>query len=76
MIVVGFGFLMTFLKRYGWSSVGFNFLITGFTIQWSILVTGLFHDYIMAGAHGDAGAHGEEGAAAATVTFIKMNLDR
>merc|ERR1712061_940529 len=28
MIVVGFGFLMTFLKRYGWSSLGFNFLFT------------------------------------------------
>ena len=43
MIVVGFGFLMTFLKRYGWSSLGFNFLFTGFTIQWGILVAGWFH---------------------------------
>jgi len=47
MIIVGFGFLMTFLKRYGWSSVGFNFLLSGFCVQWALLVTGLFHDYIM-----------------------------
>lgn len=27
MIFIGFGFLMTFLKKYTFSSVGFNFLI-------------------------------------------------
>lgn len=42
MIIVGFGFLMTFLKRYSWSSLGFNFMFTAFTIQWSILVHGWF----------------------------------
>jgi ammonium transporter Rh len=49
MIVVGFGFLMTFLKRYGWSSLGFNFLFTGFCIQWAILVAGFFHHLAHAG---------------------------
>ena len=69
MIIVGFGFLMTFLKRYGWSSVGFNFLLSAFCVQWAILITGLFHDFIM--SHGDA-----HGAANATQTFIKVNIDR
>lgn len=45
MIVVGFGFLMTFLKRYSWSSLGFNFLFTAFTVQWSMLVQGFFNEY-------------------------------
>merc|ERR1719220_1947340 len=70
MIIVGFGFLMTFLKRYGWSSVGFNFLLSAFCVQWAILITGLFHDFIM--AHPDA----SHSAANATQTFIKINIDR
>ncbi|XP_056419971.1 ammonium transporter Rh type A isoform X3 [Hyla sarda] len=43
MIFVGFGFLMTFLKRYGFSSVGFNLLIAAFGLQWGILMQGLWH---------------------------------
>ncbi|GCB76748.1 hypothetical protein scyTo_0016603 [Scyliorhinus torazame] len=43
MVFVGFGFLMTFLKRYGFGSVGFNFLIASFSIQWSLLMQGWFH---------------------------------
>jgi len=39
MIFVGFGFLMTFLKKYGFSSVGYNFVLSAFVIQWGILVT-------------------------------------
>jgi len=42
MIIVGFGFLMTFLKRYSWSSLGFNFLFSAFAIQWCMLVQGWF----------------------------------
>ncbi|XP_054848108.1 ammonium transporter Rh type B isoform X2 [Eublepharis macularius] len=45
MIFVGFGFLMTFLKRYSFSSVAFNFLIAAFAIQWSILTQGFFHSF-------------------------------
>ena len=44
MIIVGFGFLMTFLKRYSWSALGFNFLFAAFTVQWAILVQGFFFD--------------------------------
>lgn len=43
MILVGFGFLMTFLSKYGFSAVGFNFMITAFVIQWSILTNGFWH---------------------------------
>ncbi|CAL8359665.1 unnamed protein product [Lota lota] len=42
MIFVGFGFLMTFLKRYSFGAVGFNFLIAAFGIQWALLVQGWF----------------------------------
>ena len=44
MIFVGFGFLMTFLKKYTFSSVGMNFLIAAFAIQWSMIVNGVGHN--------------------------------
>jgi len=43
MIFIGFGFLMTFLKKYGFSSVGFNFLISALVIQVSILTNHFWH---------------------------------
>ena len=42
MMLIGFGFLMTFLKKYGFNSVAFNFLLTCFVIEWSLLVNGWF----------------------------------
>ncbi|XP_027500469.1 ammonium transporter Rh type C [Corapipo altera] len=45
MIFVGFGFLMTFLKRYGFGAVGFNFLLAAFGIQWALLMQGWFHSF-------------------------------
>ncbi|XP_066503298.1 ammonium transporter Rh type C 2-like isoform X2 [Hoplias malabaricus] len=45
MIFVGFGFLMTFLKRYSFGGVGFNFLIAAFGIQWALLMQGWFHSF-------------------------------
>lgn len=44
MIFVGFGFLMTFLKRYTFSSVGMNFLIAAFAIQWAMITNGVGHN--------------------------------
>lgn len=41
MIFVGFGFLMTFLRKYGYSAVSLNMLVAGFCIQWYILIGGL-----------------------------------
>jgi len=43
MIFVGFGFLMTFLRKHSYTSVGMNFLIGAFVLQASILVNGFFH---------------------------------
>nr|XP_033795406.1 ammonium transporter Rh type A isoform X2 [Geotrypetes seraphini] len=43
MIFVGFGFLMTFLKRYGFSSIGINMLIAAFGLQWGTLMQGFWH---------------------------------
>ncbi|XP_065586528.1 ammonium transporter Rh type A [Cyrtonyx montezumae] len=44
MIFVGFGFLMTFLKKYGFSSVGINMLIAAFGLQWGTLMQGFLHE--------------------------------
>ncbi|NXG65763.1 RHL protein, partial [Hemiprocne comata] len=38
MVVFGFGFFLTFLKRYGFSSTGFNLLIIVLGVQCSMLV--------------------------------------
>ena len=43
MIYVGFGFLMVFLKKHCWTSVGYNFLIAAYACQISILLTGFWH---------------------------------
>lgn len=42
MIFVGFGFLMTFLKKYGYSAVSFNFIISALTVQWAMLMSGFW----------------------------------
>ncbi|XP_077012580.1 ammonium transporter Rh type B isoform X1 [Tamandua tetradactyla] len=45
MVFVGFGFLMAFLQRYGFSSVGFSILLASFSLQWSTLVQGFLHSF-------------------------------
>ncbi|KAF5302384.1 hypothetical protein FQA39_LY10423 [Lamprigera yunnana] len=42
MIFVGFGFLMTFLRKYGFSAVGFNFLLAALMVQWALLCNGFY----------------------------------
>ncbi|EFA85823.1 Rh-like protein/ammonium transporter [Heterostelium album PN500] len=42
MIFFGFGFLMVFLRRYGYSSLGYTFLISAMVAQWSVLVWGFY----------------------------------
>uniref|UniRef100_A0A0B7B1C0 Ammonium transporter AmtB-like domain-containing protein n=1 Tax=Arion vulgaris TaxID=1028688 RepID=A0A0B7B1C0_9EUPU len=49
MIFVGFGFLMTFLKNYGFSSVGLNLLLSVVFIQWAAIVRGFIHADILGG---------------------------
>ncbi|XP_076873765.1 ammonium transporter Rh type A [Brachyhypopomus gauderio] len=43
MIFIGFGFLMTFLKRYGFSSVGINLLLAALGLQWGLLMQNFWH---------------------------------
>ncbi|XP_025832930.1 ammonium transporter Rh type B isoform X2 [Agrilus planipennis] len=43
MVFLGFGFLMAFLKKYGYSSIGFNFFLAAILVQWAILCRGFFH---------------------------------
>lgn len=43
MIFIGFGFLMTFLAKYSWSSISYNMLVSCLCIQWAILVHGFWH---------------------------------
>lgn len=42
MMFIGFGYLMTFLKKYRYGAVGFTFFLIVFTIQWALLVVGFF----------------------------------
>ncbi|XP_067941459.1 ammonium transporter Rh type A-like [Watersipora subatra] len=43
MMFIGFGFLMSFLKRYGYFAIGVNFLIAALVLQWHIIFQGLVH---------------------------------
>ena len=45
MVFAGFGFLMTFLRKYGFSSVGFNLLIAALGLQWGTFIHGIFHSH-------------------------------
>lgn len=50
MIFIGFGFLMTFLRKNAFSAVGGTFMISVFCIQWYILSAGLIEQGIVYGA--------------------------
>uniref|UniRef100_A0A3B4A0H5 Ammonium transporter AmtB-like domain-containing protein n=1 Tax=Periophthalmus magnuspinnatus TaxID=409849 RepID=A0A3B4A0H5_9GOBI len=41
MVILGFGFLGTFLVRYGFSSTGFNLLVAVMAVQWALILNGL-----------------------------------
>lgn len=43
MIFIGFGFLMTFLKKYGLSAVSLNMLCAVIALEWATLTIGFFH---------------------------------
>jgi ammonium transporter Rh len=40
MMFIGFGFLMTFLRRYSFGSIAFNFLLCALCIQWQLIMFG------------------------------------
>lgn len=41
MMVIGFGFLMTFLRRYGHSGLGCTLYLTALTLQLALLADGV-----------------------------------
>jgi len=43
MIFVGFGFLMTFLSKYGFGAVGMNMMLAAMSVQWGMFLVGAFH---------------------------------
>jgi len=43
MIFIGFGFLMVFLKKYSFTSVGYNFLLAVISIQYALLINSMVH---------------------------------
>ncbi|CAH0727198.1 unnamed protein product, partial [Brenthis ino] len=43
MIFIGFGFLMTFLKKYSYSALGFNWFLAALVIQWALLCQSFYH---------------------------------
>lgn len=42
MLFVGFAFLLSYLKRYCWSTIGMNFLVAAISIQCYILFHGFW----------------------------------
>ncbi|XP_074832571.1 blood group Rh(CE) polypeptide isoform X2 [Carettochelys insculpta] len=45
MVILGFGFFLASLKRYGFSSTGFNLLIATLGVQWALLVEGFLFSF-------------------------------
>uniref|UniRef100_A0A3Q3VVS0 Ammonium transporter AmtB-like domain-containing protein n=1 Tax=Mola mola TaxID=94237 RepID=A0A3Q3VVS0_MOLML len=41
VVILGFGFLSTFLVRYGFSASGFNLLVAVMATQWAIILNGM-----------------------------------
>ena len=42
MMFIGFGYLMTFIKRFGIGSLGFTFLATAIGVEWCLLTESFF----------------------------------
>ncbi|GMF65264.1 unnamed protein product [Phytophthora lilii] len=43
MIYIGFGFLMTFLRKYSLSAVSLNFLVAVLSLEWGIIMVTMAH---------------------------------
>ncbi|NWU53026.1 RHD protein, partial [Dromas ardeola] len=69
MVIFGFGFFLTFLKRYGFSSTGFNLLIVVLGVQCSVLIEGLFY-FLLEIPHEDGLKRITEAAVSITAVVI------
>lgn len=75
MVFIGFGFLMVFLKTHSWTSVGYNFLISAYCLQLSIIIVGVWHSYLVEGEFHKISLNipsliiGDFGAAAVLISF-------
>ena len=49
IVFFGVGLLMTFLKKYGYSGVGYNFFIAALLCQWGAIVNGCFNQIYIDG---------------------------
>lgn len=52
MIFIGFGYLMTFLKKYGFGAVSLNYMVAAVAFEWGIIIEGLMH-HVFEGTFGD-----------------------
>lgn len=43
MMPIGFGYLVTFLRKYRYSGVGFTFVLTAVIFQWSLIIVTFWH---------------------------------
>ncbi len=43
MMLIGFGFLMTFLKKHSWSALSYTFFINAIIVQLYPLLQGFWH---------------------------------
>jgi len=50
MVFVGFGYLMTFLRFYGFSAVGYTFFLSAFIIPWALICIGFFEQLAVNGS--------------------------
>ena len=74
MMLIGFGFLMTFLRRYAFGSTTFTLMLTVLCIQWGIFMNGLVDIIFGAPAHKlmigvDSIAQGDIAAAVILISF-------
>ncbi|KAJ8318569.1 hypothetical protein KUTeg_003660 [Tegillarca granosa] len=49
IVFIGFGFVMTFLRKYGYSAITFNLVIACVVIQWAIVFRGLIYGNVFEG---------------------------
>ncbi|KAJ3057229.1 hypothetical protein HK097_010589 [Rhizophlyctis rosea] len=52
MMYIGFGYLMTFLRRNGFAAVGMTFMVSAVVMEWGILVQ-TFLEHMLEAAHGE-----------------------